>query len=896
MVNLGIDVELSKDFFLEISNNINDLIFILNLDFKIEFINDKVHSKLLGYINGDLIGKKISHIINIDDFRKLKVNIENIEVNSDNSIDIQIYHKDGKKLWFEGRNKLLTNKNGDKRILFILKDISERKQTEIIIQESKEKYQNIIKTINEGYYEVDLKGNLSFVSEALCKFIGYKQDELLGKAYNIITNKKTSKLVYKTFNKVFKTEIQKDLFQFQVIRKSGEKAVFETSVYLKYDSNGKKIGFYGIVRDITQRKKEEDLEEKFKIELAQTVRLRTKELEVSKEKYSNLFEFSNDGIFFHDLEGNIIDANQKVLEQFGYDKKEILTLKVPQLHPISDLVESKKAFNEISKKGFVRFEINFKRKNGEIFPAEVSSSLFTIGEEKFIQGVVRDITNRKQSEEKLKESEEKYRNMVNKLDLGFYQVDWNGNLLDYNPAFSFLLGFDPAEIILNKNVREFWQAPVERDKYLISMKKKGFAKNYIVHSKKKNGQKIILQVNSHLIQNDIGEPFKIQGLISDITEKFELEQKVKVSENRYRNLIETFPFSIALVDQKGIVTYCNPATKNLLGYGEEELIGNEFRKLPAINQKYLPMMLERFKKVINGEIISPFDVELYKKDGSLIWISYQTSLVKLGDDFLIQAVLTEITERKLADLLIQEEILKLKELDQIRKDLISRVSHELKTPLVSVCGASELLLELFKDETKTDITELIEMIEKGGTRLKNLVDNLLDVTRIEYNKFELEKEVINLSEIVNECAKEMMYLVRKRKIELILDIPDKLNAPIDKIRIEQVVLNLLSNAIKNTPPRGKIVMKLYKKRGWAEFSIKDTGIGLTREEMDRLFTRFGKIERYGEGLEYIDIQGSGLGLYISKEILDLHEGHIWSESAGRDKGCTFTIKIPIKKN
>ncbi|GAG02500.1 unnamed protein product, partial [marine sediment metagenome] len=259
--------------------------------------------------------------------------------------------------------------------------------------------------------------------------------------------------------------------------KSGEKAVFETSVYLKYDSNGKKIGFYGIVRDITQRKKEEDLEEKFKIELAQTVRLRTKELEVSKEKYISLFEFSNDGIFFHDLEGNIIDANQKVLEQFGYDKKEILTLKVPQLHPISDLVESRKAFNEISKKGFVRFETNFKRKNGEIFPAEVSSSLFTIGEEKFIQGVVRDITNRKQSESKLKESEEKYRNMVNKLDLGFYQVDWNGNLLDYNPAFSFLLGFDPTERILNKNVREFWQVPVERDKYLISMKKKGFAKN-----------------------------------------------------------------------------------------------------------------------------------------------------------------------------------------------------------------------------------------------------------------------------------------------------------------------------------------------------------------------------------------------------------------------------------
>jgi len=138
-----------------------------------------------------------------------------------------------------------------------------------------------------------------------------------------------------------------------------------------------------------------------------------------------------------------------------------------------------------------------------------------------------------------------------------------------------------------------------------------------------------------------------------------------------------------------------------------------------------------------------------------------------------------------------------------------------------------------------------------------------------------------------------MYLVRRRKIELILDIPDKLEASVDKIRIEQVVLNLLSNAIKNTPPSGKVEIKLSKKKSWAEFTISDTGIGLTREEMDRLFTRFGKIERYGEGLEYVDIQGSGLGLYISKEILDLHEGNIWAESEGRDKGCTFTIKLPI---
>jgi PAS domain S-box-containing protein len=319
MVNLGIDVRLSKELFLEISNEINDLIFILDSGFNIEFVNEDVHLKLLGYSKEDLLYKKIRNFIDVKDFRKIKENIKTIDHNGVNSFDIQIFHKDGKKLWFEGKNKLFNSEKGKKRILLILKDVSERKQTELIVKESREKYQSIIKTINEGYYEVDLKGNFTFVSDALCKFIGYTQDELLGQNYEIVTDKKAGKLVYKTFNKVFRSEIQKKLFQFPVIKKNGEKAFFETSVYLKNERNGKKLGFYGIVRDITERKKEEDLEEKFKIELAQTVRLRTKELRESEEKYSNLFRHSNDGIFLHDLDGNIIDANQKVLEQFGYD-------------------------------------------------------------------------------------------------------------------------------------------------------------------------------------------------------------------------------------------------------------------------------------------------------------------------------------------------------------------------------------------------------------------------------------------------------------------------------------------------------------------------------------------------------------------------------------------------
>jgi signal transduction histidine kinase len=185
------------------------------------------------------------------------------------------------------------------------------------------------------------------------------------------------------------------------------------------------------------------------------------------------------------------------------------------------------------------------------------------------------------------------------------------------------------------------------------------------------------------------------------------------------------------------------------------------------------------------------------------------------------------------------------------------------------------------------------MIEKGGKRLAKLVENLLDVTRIEYEKFELKKQMTNLSEIIKETVSVMKYLIKKREINLNLVVPEDLYLEIDSIRMEQVFTNLLSNAIKNSPPKGRVSLALEKYGNWAIISVSDTGVGFTEEEMKKIFTRFGKIERYGEGLEYIDMEGSGLGLYITKQIVDLHGGKIWVESTGRSRGCIFKVRLPI---
>jgi len=260
----------------------------------------------------------------------------------------------------------------------------------------------------------------------------------------------------------------------------------------------------------------------------------------------------------------------------------------------------------------------------------------------------------------------------------------------------------------------------------------------------------------------------------------------------------------------------------------------------------------------------------------------------------MQLLIYDISKRKKADFLIKEQLIKLKELDELRKNLIVRVSHELKTPLSLVCGGTEFLLEQYDGELDHDFKETLGLVRKGGDRLRNLIENLLDISRIEYNKLKLEKKENNLSEIVKECVKDMAYAIQSRHLTLNLDLPNDLYLWIDSIRIEQVIMNLLSNAIKNTPPTGKITITLQKNEKWATLTVNDTGVGFTEKEMEVLFTRFGKIERYGQGLEDTDIQGSGLGLFISRELVKLHDGVIQVESLGRNRGSTFTVKLPLK--
>jgi len=618
-----------------------------------------------------------------------------------------------------------------------------------------------------------------------------------------------------------------------------------------------------------------------------------------REKYKDLFEYSLDMIYVNDFNGNFLDANDVALNALGYKREEISRLNFTDLVEKEDLMKAILATKEIKEKGRHegRMEYKIKKKDGNYMYVETYAiPLKKNGKIHAILGIGNDVTERKVIVQKLKESEENFRNISEQSLMGICILQ--DNIIKYvNKVVADITGYSIEEM-LNWKSMDFLKLihPSDQKRVIEQVLKKqrgdgDVLPHYQFRGINRTGEIIWIENFSKTIIYE-GKPADLLTMI-DISEQKRAESNLIESERKYRYLFENTPLSVIIIDSKGVIVDCNPTTESLFGYKNEDLVGKNFSNLSIVHPKYLPLLVDLFKKFFKGERIHRKEVEIYKKDKSLAWVNIQSSLLNIGEETVMEVLLNDISEKKKAEFLIEEEIKKLKELDTIRKNLIIRVSHELKTPLASISGGTELLSMQLKNEVTEEDIEILKLIEKGSERLKKLVDKLLDMSRLEYDKLELDKQEANLSEVVKECCNEIKHLMIERGLTLNIITPEVLYLEIDVIRIEQVILNLLSNAIKNTPPNGKITVSLKKMKKYAKLIVKDTGVGFITQEINKLFTRFGKFERMEKGLEYLDIQGSGLGLFISREIIDLHGGRIWVESRGRYEGSKFIVKLPI---
>jgi PAS domain S-box-containing protein len=829
---------------------------------------------MFGFKPHEVVGRKALRFVHPEDLKTVMDAMRNaIEKKLHLSYEYRAKHKDGSYVYVSTKGGLI-NRNGKQYLIGVVRDVTDQKIAINKLKDSEHQYRTIIESMGVPIHVIDKDYKIILANNSLINWLTTLNltEELVGKivfdAFPFLPEE-----VGNEYDKVFKTGKTVVTKGFTPLN---DKLIYTVTRKIPIINNNQVTQIVTIVNDITDKKVTEE------------------KLKESEKEFRNIIENTKDAIVIVDFEGKLLYISPQLSKML---KGREITKNSRFFHYIhKDDIKNLISFYKttLEEKSFLEHPVEFRilPKHGDYIWFSSSSKNYYDDEGKVIGFIstLKDITDKKIAEQKLKESEQKYR-LITEQSNDLIRVLNEKLELEYVNELSLksLLGYTKEEllgknsIILNhpddyKNVRRFM---LKVFKYGENM--------HETRIRHKKGNWVWFENKAKMFNDKQGNQ-KYLYISRDITERKKSEKALKESEEKYRSLYKNSPNAVVLTNERGLILDINSSAERILGYKREEIIGKNYLEFNMVTYDQISTIKRMYKDILNGIKPKPIELQIKRKNSKISWISFQSSMIKIDKEIIIESICQDINSKKKAEILIIEENKRLMELNKIKSEFISRASHELKTPITSIYGGSQILMELYKDQTCSEAIEFIELINRGGKRLKLLVDNLLDASRIDSDKLRLNLQSENIAQIIQNSTNEIRYLAYKRNIIIEQHLPETANIVVDKIRIEQVITNLISNAIKNTPRKGIISLVLEEKPDSVIFKVKDSGIGLTEKEMEKLFTKFGKIERIGPKMD-IDIEGSGLGLYISKEIVDLHGGHIWVESAGRNKGSAFYFKL-----
>jgi PAS domain S-box-containing protein len=370
----------------------------------------------------------------------------------------------------------------------------------------------------------------------------------------------------------------------------------------------------------------------------------------------------------------------------------------------------------------------------------------------------------------------------------------------------------------------------------------------------------------------------------------ETHKKLYDSERYLRTIIESSLDGILVVDEEGRFEFGNDSAFNILGWPEEELIGQFFMKVFPVDME--EFMLDRWHDIQKGNE-TPYETRIITKSNEIkyLYVSHSHGVIKGKRKYIV--VIKNVTENKKLEQQLKEYHEKLeksceelKEADRIKTEFISNLTHELMTPLTSIKGFVELLNDEAIGTINEEQKKSLGIIHRNSERLIHLIKELLDISHLEKNKLGLQFGLVSINDILSKCILDMQPLAKEKQISLFQDARPLPVIWGDEERLTQVIINLLANAIKFTPQNGKITVISHDFTEQVKISIRDTGIGIPGDRLSRIFDRFYQIDsstkrKYG---------GTGIGLSICKNVIEKHYGSIWAESD--ENGSTFHILLP----
>jgi PAS domain S-box-containing protein len=495
--------------------------------------------------------------------------------------------------------------------------------------------------------------------------------------------------------------------------------------------------------------------------------------------------------------------------------------------------------------------------------------------------------------QKQRREEEVLRLTIESVADGLITFDIDGMILQINDSAMMMHGYTCKEEVIGRSFRDII-ANQDHVRFIKLLKKSLLGGNLgtdeITLNTKKGGS-FPAEMSAAIIRDSTGHALGIIAATRNISERKVIEQMLYEKEQKFRLLVENQSDMVIEINNRGEFLFVNPAYCKLAGKEKDQLLGKS-----VVSQIY-PDDQEKFLKILEG--VNQLSHQGYSEhrlvlENGLRWLAwkYNAVLDDRGNVTSITGCGRDITESKLAKEELEKANTRLKELDNMKDNLLSTVSHELRTPLTSIKSFTEILLTY--DEDKNTQKKFLGIISEESDRLTRLINDFLDLSKIQAGKMQWKPVELSVADVINSAVLTTRPLLQKAKLELILDIePDLPHIMCDRDKLVQVFTNLLGNAVKFTHEGGNVTLKTWRNKEdpqWLTVSISDTGIGIAPENHHKIFDNFGQV---GDALKDRP-KGTGLGLPICKKIVENYGGKIWVESV-LGQGTTFLFSLPAAK-
>jgi PAS domain S-box-containing protein len=515
------------------------------------------------------------------------------------------------------------------------------------------RYRNIIEGIEESYFEVDLKGHLQFFNARVMLDLGYSEEDLLGMHFHQLADPQNTQKLYDAFHKVFVTGQPIKSFEWEILKKNKEKIDVEASIALRCDETGKPVGFRGVVRDVSQRKKAEDA------------------IYQSEERYRTILDITEEGYIENDLAGRITFANETACRLMGYERKRLIGMHYHEFLSAAVAEHMREVFQRvyITSKPELLVDYDLVRTDGTVKSYQMNIALRydALGNACGFGILTRDLSLYKEAREALQKSEEKYRNILENMAETYLETDAKGNFLFFNDSLCRVLGYSRAELqgANYKTISPPGNLHLIFDSFN-EIFRTGKTKTFNGHELlAKDGAIVYLDMSIALMRSTDGEPIGFSGLGRDVTEKIKAQRKNEESARRLRLITDNIADIIWTMDFNLNWTYLSPSVLQLTGFTREEVMHIPLKAIlpPEITSQVGLMVQEEMSKEVKGEVpkekrLRTFEMPMMRKDGSYIWVEISATFNRdeHGNPFEIVGVTRNITERKkVQDALLESE-------------------------------------------------------------------------------------------------------------------------------------------------------------------------------------------------------------------------------------------------